>query len=135
MFLGTLPHQRFHERRIESVMAKKRRKRSADAELDDVEYDPLGALIHRYQVSLAGVLIVAGVVALVGLGLIAFALMRERVWLLLLLIGAGIVLLAVGLVAANLFNLGRRLELRKKGIRFVDPLYELEFFWEEISDV
>jgi hypothetical protein len=34
-----------------------------------------------------------------------------------------------------LFNLGRRLELRKKGIRFVDPLFELEFFWEEIADV
>src|SRR5438128_10656663 len=107
-------------------MAKKRRKRHADAEVDDRDgqtFDPLGALITRYQVSLAGMLIVAGVVALAGLGLVAFALTRERISLLLLLIGAGVVLLAGGLVATNLFNIGRRLELRKKGIRFVDPLF------------
>src|SRR5437660_5110167 len=117
-------------------MGNKRRKRSVeDVEGGDSAFDPLGDLIHRYQVSLAGVLIVAGVAALVGLGLVAFALTRERISLLLLLIGAGIVLLAGALVAANLFNLGRRLELRKKGIRFIDPMFDLEFFWEDIADV
>src|SRR5262245_22635668 len=116
-------------------MGKKRSKRR-DADDDaGAEYDALGELISRYAVSLGGVLIVSAVGALVGAGLAIFALTRERISILFLLIGAGLILVAGALLVTSLFNVGRRLELRKKGIRFVDPYYDVEFFWEDIADI
>src|SRR5262245_59540133 len=115
-------------------MGKKRSKRRPADDETGVEYDALGELISRHAVGLGGVLIVSGIGALVGGGLVVFALTRERISLLFLLIGAGVILVAGALLVTSLFNIGRRLELRKKGIRFVDPYYDVEFFWDEIAD-
>jgi hypothetical protein len=35
----------------------------------------------------------------------------------------------------NVFNVGRRLELRRRGIRFVEAGVETELFWDEIVDI
>jgi hypothetical protein len=45
------------------------------------------------------------------------------------------VLLAVALLGMNIFNLGRRLELRKRGVRFVESGIVTDFFWDEIANV
>src|SRR5262245_6964066 len=82
--------------------------------------DPLGKLLQRYQVNLAGVLLVSGVILLVGLGVLAYALTRQSCPFTLLLVGTAVVLLSMALLGINLFNVGRRLELRKLGVRFVE---------------
>jgi hypothetical protein len=115
-------------------MTKKGSKRRRTHE-GGADYDALGELISRHAVSLGSVLIVAAVGALVGAGLLVFALTREKISVLFLVIGAGVILLAGALLVTSVFNIGRRLELRKKGIRFVDPYYDVEFFWEEIADI
>ena len=51
-------------------MDKRRRHRDPDVDADD---DPLGKLLQHHQVSLAGVLILSGLLGLVGLGLLAYA--------------------------------------------------------------
>src|SRR5262249_32391417 len=60
-------------RRPELPMAKVRR----PAPDEDGPGDPLGKLLEDYRVSLAGVLIVSGVVAVIGLGVIAYAVTRQ----------------------------------------------------------
>lgn len=119
-------------------MAKKQR----DAEGDDADagktgagVDPLGKLLQRYHVSLAGVLIVSGVVAVIGLGVLAYALLRDPMSLVALLIGTGILLLAVVFLGMNVFNVGQRFEMRKRGVRFVESGIVTELFWDEIADV
>jgi len=119
-------------------MAKKRKRRDADRDSPDggaSEYDPLGDLISRHQISLVGVLIVSTLAALVGLGLLTLGLLRDPISLLFVLIGGGVMLLAGALLVTSLFNIGRRLELRKKGIRFTDRFYDVEMFWEEIAGI
>src|SRR5437660_12496577 len=100
-------------------MAKKRRNRSADED-DGAEArtsdDPLGKLRQKHHVSLAGVLVVAGVIALVGLGFVTYALFETPVSLLFLLVGTAVLLFAVVALGMNVFNVGRRLELRKRGV-------------------
>ncbi len=115
-------------------MAKKRRHRDTDTEADSAT-DPLGKLLQQYQVSLAGLLLVAGVLILIGLGIIIYGLTRETHVLVFLAVGAGVMLLAVVLLGMNVFNLGRRLELRKRGVRYVEFGTTTELFWDEIADV
>jgi hypothetical protein len=119
-------------------MAKKRPKPDPDDEGESgagFPADRLGTLMSRYQVTLAGVLIFSGVVALVGLGLVGFALTRERTSIVFLLIGTVVLLLAFALVGVNVFNVGRRLEVRKRGIRFVEAGIETEMYWQDIADI
>ena len=71
-------------------MAKRRRK--PDGTIAEIA-DSLGELVDRYHVSLAGALIVSGAVAVVGLGLVVYARIRQPSSLIFLLIG-GFVLLA-----------------------------------------
>jgi hypothetical protein len=97
--------------------------------------DPLGKLVARYPPSIAGVLLVAGVVALVGLGLIGLALLRESTSLVLLAVGGFILLVALLFAGANLLNVGRRLELRKRGVRFIESGEETEIAWEDVADI
>src|SRR5437867_3596882 len=98
-------------------MSKKRRKAESDEdeELIDSARDPLGKLLEQYHVSLAGVLIVAGIISLIGLGIAIYSQFRETYSLIWLLVGTGVLLLAVVFLGMNVFNVGRRLELRKRG--------------------
>src|SRR5690242_6896575 len=108
-------------------MTKKHRKPTSVGgrpEADGAPPDPLGELTSRHHVSLVGVLVVSGAIALVGfalvgLGLASFAFIRWAISLTFLLIGTAVLLAAVALLVANVFNIGRRLEVRKGGIRFV----------------
>jgi hypothetical protein len=115
-------------------VAKKRRPEPDDDELAEAA-DPLGKLLSKYEVSLAGLLVVCGVFALVGGVLTAIGLARRPVSLTFLIIGGAVLLIAVALLVMNVFNVGRRLELRKRGLRFVESGVETELFWDEIADV
>jgi hypothetical protein len=111
-------------------MAKRRRNRPSDDDADD----PLGGLIQRYQVTLAGVLIVSGIVGVIGLGVLGYAWFRSES-LAALLVGVAFLLGAVVVLGINVFNVGRRLELRKRGLRFVESGVKTELRWDEIADV
>jgi hypothetical protein len=97
--------------------------------------DPLGKLLQQYQVSLAGVLLISGVIALTGIGVLAYALTRQPYSLTFLLVGAAALVLAVAWLGMNAFNIGRRLELRKRGVRFTELGVVTELFWDEIARV
>lgn len=97
--------------------------------------DPLGKLIVQYQVTLAAVLVVSGTVALLGLGLIGYGRNAQPRSVLFLSIGTAALLLAVVRLAMNAFNIGRRLELRKRGVRFCELGSQTEFFWDDITDI
>ncbi|MDB5387350.1 MAG: hypothetical protein JWM11_2996 [Planctomycetaceae bacterium] len=123
-------------------MAKNRRKRSA-SEKDDDELeqllnsaeDPLGKLLQVYQVNLLGLLLIAGVILLIGLGLLAYATTLQKNSLIFLLIGSAVSLISLVLVGMNVLNFGRRLELRKLGVRFVEFGSSTELTWDQIADV
>jgi uncharacterized RDD family membrane protein YckC len=102
---------------------------------DDSDDDPLGKLLQRHQVSLAAVLVVSGVFLLVGLGLLVFALTRDPYSLTFLLIGMALLLLSVVMLGMNVFNVGRRFELRKLGVRFVESGIVTELLWSDIAEV
>jgi hypothetical protein len=110
-------------------MGKKRRDQGSG------EKDALGSVLQTYQVTLGGVLLVAGVVAFVGVGLTIYGLTGGPYALIFLIAGAAVLLFAVVLLGINIFNVGRRLELRKRGVRFVEAGITTEFFWDEIVDV
>jgi hypothetical protein len=120
------------------TMPKKRHKPPPNEDPDDTAgsaADPLGELMSRYHVSLVGVLIVSGAVAFVGLGLIGCAMIWQSLSMIFLLIGTAVLLVAVALLGMNVFNVGRRVEVRKRGIRFVEAGVETEMFWEDIVDI
>jgi hypothetical protein len=91
--------------------------------------------MSRYHVSLTGVLIVSGAVACVGLGLVGYALSRQPMSITFLVIGTLVLLFAVALLGTNVFNVGRRLEVRKRGIRFVEAGVEIEMLWQDMAGV
>jgi hypothetical protein len=98
--------------------------------------DPLGKLLQLHRVSLAGVLIVSGTLAVIGLAVLAAsALTRQPYSLIFLLAGAFVLLMAAALLGLNVFNVGRRLELRKRGVRFVESGIVAELFWDQIADI
>jgi hypothetical protein len=123
-------------------MGKKRRKRSPDED-DRAEDsnpkgsadDPLGQLLQQFLVSLTGVLSITGVIALVGIGIIVYALTLQPISLIFLLVGTAGLLSSVALLAMNAFNVGRRLELPKRGVRFVESGIITELLWDEIANV
>lgn len=101
----------------------------------DAPSDPLGELITRYEVTLASVLIVSGTVGALGLGVLAFALVRQPRSPILLAIGAAVLVCAGVLLVMNVVNVGRRLELRKRGLRLVEAGVATEVFWDEIVEI
>jgi hypothetical protein len=123
-------------------MGKRRRNRSpheddrdeSSTPIDSAD-DPLGKLLQQHQVSLAGVLIMSGLIGLVGIGVLTYALTRQPYSLTFLLVGTLTLLLAVAVLGMNAFNIGRRLEVRKRGLRLVEFGAVTEFFWDEIADV
>jgi hypothetical protein len=119
-------------------VASKRRNRTRDDAMRDEagsRPDRLGDLMSRYQVSLVGVLIMSSAVACVGLGLGGYALSRQPMSIAFLVIGAFVLLFAVALLGTNLFNVGRRLEVRKRGIRFVEAGVEIDMLWQDMAGV
>jgi len=121
-------------------MAKRRSDEDSDSDdFDEVAprapADPLGKLIKQYRVSLAGVLIVSGVLGAAGGGCLVYALSRNPYSATFLAIGAALLLLGVVVLVMNIFNVGRRLEVRKRGIRFTEAGIETALLWDEIVDV
>jgi hypothetical protein len=123
-------------------MSKKRGRSDPEAQnLDergrpvDSSRDSLGKLIQQYHVSLAGVLVVSGILLALGLGIVAYAVTRQPFSLIFLIVGTVVALLSVVLLGMNAFNIGRRLELRKRGVRFVESGRSVEILWEDIVDV
>jgi len=97
--------------------------------------DPLGEVIKKHEVTWAAVLVVSGSVAMLGLGSVVYGLLG-KIWSLgFLLVGGAVILGAVALAVMNVFNVGRRLELRRRGIRYADAGVETEMLWNEIVDV
>jgi hypothetical protein len=111
-------------------MTSPQRRPTADA-------DPLGKLIREYGVSLAGIVVVSGGLTLVGLALTAFAytLFRPPGSYIGLVGGVALLLMAACVLVVNVFNVGRRLEVRKRGLRYTEAGVDTTLRWEEIVDV
>lgn len=124
---------------MDEAPRRRRRPRTSDQEKRpgsaDSVGEPLGKLIHAYQVNLASVLVVCGGLMLIGLAVIGYALMRRPLSLIVLLIGAAIVLVAFVQLGTNVLSIGRRLELRKRGVRFVESGVTTEIFWNDVADI
>jgi hypothetical protein len=116
-------------------MAKKRRDKTEQNDHLESADDRLGKMILVHCVNLAGALIGSGTLALIGLGVLGYALVRQSFSLMFLLAGVFVLILAAMLLGINVFNVGRRLELRKRGVRFVESGIVTEFFWAEIVDI
>jgi hypothetical protein len=117
-------------------MAKKHHQPGPHDQRED-SADPLGGLMKTYTMSLVGLLVVSGAVALVGLGLVGCGLVlaQQLTSVILLLIGTCALLAAVALLGVNVFNVGRRLEMRKKGLRYVEAGIVTEIRWEDVVDI
>jgi hypothetical protein len=85
--------------------------------------------------NLAGILLLSGLLLVVGLAFLAYSLTRQPYSLTFLLVGTAALLLAVVVLGINLFNVGRRLELRQLGVRFVEFGTITELFWDDIVEV
>ena len=116
-------------------MAKERREAAGGTADSEGGGDPLGEVIEQHHVTWASVLLVSGSVGVVGLGVLAFALTREARSPGFLLVGGALLLCAGVLLVMNVFNVGRRLELRRRGLRFVEGGVETELLWSEIVEV
>jgi hypothetical protein len=102
---------------------------------DHASPDPLGETIKKYEVTWAGILVVCGSLAVLGLGSVLYGLFGS-IWSLgFLLVGAAVILCAIVLAVMNVFNVGRSLELRRHGLRFVDAGIETEFLWSEVVEI
>jgi hypothetical protein len=115
-------------------MAEKHR-RANDAAGSGDRHDPPGEVIERYHVTWASVLLVSGSIAVIGLGCIIYAVTGEPWSKAFLVVGGAVVLCAVVLLVINSFSVGRRLELRRRGIRFADRGVETEVLWGDIVNV
>jgi hypothetical protein len=116
-------------------MAKKKHQPEPEPDDDDDADDPLGKLIERHHVSLCGVLVIGGFLLLVGLGVTGYALTREPISLLFLAIGGFVLLMAGAFLVFSLVNVGRKLEVRKHGLRYTAAGTETELRWDEIAAV
>src|SRR5271166_4005 len=102
----------------EHFMGKKRPARRHDEDHGNESSEPiervddhLGKVIQQFRVSLAGVLIVSGAIAFLGLGMILYSLTGLHYWLMFLIGGTLLLLFSVATLGINIFNVGRRLEL------------------------
>jgi hypothetical protein len=118
--------------------SKASRSCSARSASDEAEQDPLGKLIEEHRMTLAGVIVVCGVLAGIG-GTSLWWGWAQRPRTLFALsamgIGAFVLLMALVLLFTNVFNVGRSLELRKHGIRYTERGQTKEFRWNEIAAV
>lgn len=104
----------------------------------DAERDPLGKLIEEHRVTLAGIIIVGGVLGVIGASALWWGWAQDPrtiVSLSAMGIGGLVLLMALVLLFTNLFNVGRHLELRKRGIRYTQRGITTEMRWKEIASV
>jgi hypothetical protein len=125
-------------------MSNAPRKRRPDARDDDDgdvqnprggERDPLGKLYEQHKVNFAGVVAVCAVLAIFGIVALIYGLFRQPMSLLGIVSGLGVLLCSIAIVGVNAFNVGRHLELRKRGIRFTQSGIVTELLWKEIVDI
>lgn len=114
--------------------AKKKSRKPKDSETTPGR-DRLGKLVQTYGVNWAEVAVGSGILALIGGGIVIYALSGDAVSTIWLIIGVGCVLMALAFVVYNALNIGRRLELRKRGIRFTESGSVTEFPWDGIVDI
>lgn len=134
-----MPQQEGEQRRRPRPANSSRvRRQSPDSEQNRKRVksrDRLGKLIEQHHVTLLGVLLVSGFLGIVGLGLCGYGSLRDPRSLTLLIIGGFVILMALILLGINVFNIGRSLEVRKKGIRYSERGAVTELLWDEIVDV
>ena len=106
-----------------------------DEQAGEAAGDPLGKLLEQHEVTLAGVLVASGVVTLAGAALLVYGATGGPYATAALAVGGLVALMGLVLFGMNIFNIGRRLELRKRGIRWVQAGTATEFRWDEIADV
>ncbi len=97
--------------------------------------DPLGPVIEQHGITWAALIVVTIVLGATGgaiLGYGATRVPRSTLWL---TVGGIVLGLGVLMFVLNVRNTGRRLELRKRGIRFVDAGDVTELNWSEIVEV
>lgn len=118
-----LPGLTFTEERMSDAPEKSHRK----------SRDPLGKLQQHYEVTLAVVLGFCGGVAVIGAGALIWGLTQASLgWQ---IFGGVVLLIACVLVGINIPNLGRRLEVRRRGVRFIERGESTEFHWDDIAEV
>lgn len=130
---GKKPQSASGARRPQSSAVTSRSAANAAAEAD-----PLGKLIEQHYVTLAGVILVCGLLAAIGAAALWWGWAqqpRSVVALSAMGVGGLVLLMALVLLFTNIFNVGRRLELRKRGIRYTERGQTTEFFWKEIAAV
>ncbi len=111
---------------------REKRRQPAESESDE---DSLGKLVTQYGVNMAETLVAQGVIGLIGGGMVWYALSRDPYSLAWLLVGLAVILAAVVMLGLSLLNLGRKLELRKRGVRWTEFGMVTEFGWDDIADV
>jgi hypothetical protein len=100
--------------------------------------DPLGKLLEQHRVTLAGVMVVCGLLGAIGGAALWWGWAQQpRTPIALGAMGVGglVLLTALVLLFTNIFNVGRSLELRKRGIRYTERGQTTEFLWKEIAVV
>jgi len=115
-------------------MGKHKRRRESEDSVEGAT-EPLGKLINQHQANLAAALVVGGIVGLFGIGALIYALTQSPVSTTFLIIGTAALLLAILVPAKNAASFGHRLELRKRGVRFVEPGKVSEFYWDEVATI
>jgi hypothetical protein len=109
--------------------------RKPTASPDENPPDPLGKVIEQHGITWAAVIAVTLVLCAVGAGILAYGGTRNPRSTLWLVVGGIVCGLGVCMFLLNARNTGRRLELRKKGVRYVDGGNITEIFWSDIVDV
>jgi hypothetical protein len=92
-------------------------------------------VIHVYRVNLVGTLFGCGIAAATGSGFVAYAMTREPHSKVFLGVGGVILVIAAAIFFLNVVNLGRRLELRKFGLRYLVYGSKTELLWHDIVDI
>jgi hypothetical protein len=111
---------------------QKKRPQSKDVAPDG---DRLGKLVKQYGVNLAEMIVACGMLGLIGGGILLYAFNQDPAPILWLIIGGGVLFMGVALLVYNALNVGRRLEVRKLGVRFTELGESTEFTWDEIVEI
>lgn len=137
--MSELPPRKRKKRKGTTGSGRKRKKRQEAGSPDPVPGDDrLGSLIEQHAVSMGGLIIVCGVLLLIGVGILGWGYTQEavnRMSVTAMIIGGFIMLMGLILFGINVVNVGRRLELRKRGVRFSDHGRTTEMLWSEIAHV
>ncbi len=118
-------------------MPRTHHKTATAAQSDDTG-DPLGPVLKTYRPQLGSAVFAIAITVALGGGLLGYAISIGKATLVSLLVGGfGLVLCLVGgyLLFVNLANLGRRLDLHKRGIRFSQFGFRKQMRWKEIVNI